>query len=324
MVYCFNNRHQLQCRPRGLKGFAFSQGIDRSWKSYLNLQLAGHDRDEDPDHQVRCPSNWQYQVKIYVKKIFEGRVYKISEDKNLELTLFGFVSHMSNDHVRNVLNVSFGRSQNCLILKCLHLLLRADAYIYMYSLLIIRPLLYGRDRTAVTVRPSHTAVAVRAVEVRRCRCSAACCCRLLSTILNTHTKNGQITWAHQLQLLNLCTLLASSSDLSAQLTKQFHSSHAQHLFSRHNKDNSRHYPELLDLAPLRVFSQWHPADVLRSSPPKSYADKGSHYKSYISTNHQSKPNNISPKHSLTALDTSTAQPQLIRSLIDRLHRSHLP
>jgi hypothetical protein len=59
------------------------------------------------------------------------------------------VKRVLNDHVRNVLNVSFGRSQNCLILESLHLLLRADAYIYMYSLLIIRPLLYGRDRTAV-------------------------------------------------------------------------------------------------------------------------------------------------------------------------------
>jgi hypothetical protein len=37
------------------------------------------------------------------------------------------------------------------ILKGLHLLLRVDAYIYIYSLLIIRLLLYGRDYIAVTI-----------------------------------------------------------------------------------------------------------------------------------------------------------------------------
>jgi hypothetical protein len=45
-----------------------------------------------------------------------------------------------NDHVRNVLNVSFGRSQNCLILESLHSTLESRS---LYILLISRPLLYG-------------------------------------------------------------------------------------------------------------------------------------------------------------------------------------
>jgi hypothetical protein len=55
----------------------------------------------------------------------------------------------------------------------------------MYSLLIIRPLPYGRDRTAVAYGRRILQSLFGAVEVRRCRSSPASCCRLLSTILNT-------------------------------------------------------------------------------------------------------------------------------------------
>jgi hypothetical protein len=63
-----------------------------------------------------------------------------------------------------------------LFLKGLHLLLRAEAYIYMYSLLIIRPLLYGPYG-----RRCSALLRFGAVNVQRCRSSPASCCRLLST-----------------------------------------------------------------------------------------------------------------------------------------------
>jgi hypothetical protein len=68
--------------------------------------------------------------------------------------------------VRNVL-IELLRSLDRLFLKA-YIYSLEQTPIYMYSLLIIRPLLYGRDRTAV---------AVRAVVVRQP-------CRLLSIILN--------------------------------------------------------------------------------------------------------------------------------------------